>query len=74
MSHEMVWLVLWFQNQARTWKDRAEGRNTSPRLVSYAHRQAAIWNKLKQLAAFHFHTVHDDLSKVFGYRTIELQV
>jgi hypothetical protein len=69
-SHEMVWIVLWFQGQAGTWARQAESGDTFPSLVSYAYRQAATWNKLKRLAAFHFHQVHHDFSAVFGYGTI----
>ena len=70
-SHEMVWIVLWFQTRARIWKDRAGSGPASPCLASYAYRQAATWDKLKRLASGHFHEVHKGFSKVYGYGTIE---
>jgi hypothetical protein len=69
-SHEMVWIVLWFQTQAEVWRRRAQVVDLSPGFASYAYRQSSMWDKLKQLAAGLFHKVHEEFSTVFGYGSI----
>jgi hypothetical protein len=70
-SHEMVWIVLWFQARAELWRQRAENTEESTGLASYAYRQAAMWDKLKRLAVIHFGNVHKDFPSVFGYSSIK---
>src|SRR4051812_10275659 len=38
-SHEMVWVVLWFQRRSAVWRSRAASElpNGSPGLAAYAH-------------------------------------
>ena len=69
-SHEMVWIVLWFQTRSELWKQRAQSEDMPAELAPYAYRQASIWEKLKHLAAVRFHTVHKDFSMTFGYGNI----
>jgi hypothetical protein len=68
-SREMVWVPLWFQHRAKEWKDRAikcgeEG------LAAYAHRQAANWDKMKEVAVIRFEDENPEIDKIFGYTDI----
>jgi len=69
-SHEMVWLVLWFQNRADIWRHRAHSEDASTGITSCAYRQVSMWDKLKRQAVVHFYQVHKDFSCVFGYDSI----
>lgn len=73
-SHEMLWIVLWFQTRADHWIKRAQNIELSTGLLPYAHRQAAMWERLKKLAIILFSKVYPDLSTVFGYRMIKQEV
>ena len=61
----MVWVMLWFQNHAALWKRRAGA--SPPELAPYAYRQAANWERMKEVAHTIFMNVNNDLADVFGY-------
>lgn len=64
----MVWVLLWLQNRARTWTERAEA--ALPELAPYAYRQAANWDSMKQVAHTIFMDENEDLADVFGYSEV----
>jgi hypothetical protein len=70
-QHEMIWVLLWFQNRANVWRTRAKDSNAG-RLEAYAHRQAAHWNRRKDIAFTHFRKLNPALSDIFGYEGIHI--
>lgn len=65
-KHEMVWVMLWYQNRAALWKGRAKAA-VQPELAPYAHRQSDNWETMKEVAHTIFISENNDLADVFGY-------
>jgi hypothetical protein len=72
-SHEMIWIVLWFQNRVGLWKSRAlsASKHGSHGSAAYAFRQAYHFRRLKEEALSRFSSANKGLSTVFGYESIE---
>lgn len=65
-EHEMVWVLLWFQNREALWKTRAKDVSCRE-LAPYAYRQADHWGRMKQVAHTIFMGSNNDMADVFGY-------
>ena len=68
-SHEMVWVLLWFQHRAQEWRYKAV-HQAGKGLAAYANRQAANWEKMKQVALARFRDANPEIVQVFGYSNI----
>jgi len=49
VTHEMSWVVLWFQHQRLVWEERAENSNRAgkPGHRIYAFKQVDLWQRLE---------------------------
>ena len=72
-SHEMIWIMLWFQNRVGLWKSHmlSTSQNGFHGLTAYAFRQAYHFQHLKDEALSRFSSANKDLSMVFGYESIK---
>ena len=69
-QHEMVWVLLWLQNEVGVWSAHAMKMPNSPGLVAYAHQLASNWKCLAKFALTRF--LNLKLSDVFRYNEISL--
>ena len=77
-SHEMVWVILWFQHRATMWRTKAsQAANVfdvqSMDLRAYAYRQADNWERLRDTASSDFHKANERFTYTFGYPATGVQ-
>lgn len=68
--HEMVWVLRWLETKRAEWASRAGASvgQGEAGLASYACRQAACWQELRDATGDVFHGVNPLLENVFGYQ------
>jgi hypothetical protein len=56
VKNEMQWTLLWFQNQAKLWRERSEREDSDLPLghKSYAIKQQKLWNAFQKKAEERF--------------------
>ena len=56
MKHEMQWTVLWFNNQAKLWKERSEREDAVLPMGhrAYALKQKKLYNEFERKASERF--------------------
>jgi hypothetical protein len=50
LQHEMKWTISFFQGKRKLWEGLALKSWGHPGLVSYAHKQAALWARFENQA------------------------